>query len=341
MPQVSIILLSYNNGAYIGPCLDAVMAQTYKDFEVVAVDNASSDDSEAAFRRYPVKVIQAGWNSGGCEGINIGIRAATGRYILLLNIDTRMRPDALEKLVGHLERNPGLAAAQAKLLIRKSGRLNSAGNAMNVLGHAWCVGLGEEDRGQYRSRPLTSLSGAAFFVRKEALDRVGLYDSEMFLYCEDVDLSLRLQLHGYDLGYAEDAVIDHDYSVSVNTRTKYFYLERNRWVLLLKNFEARTLIAFLPLLIFQELGILAFAARHGLLLEKCRGYLWVLRQLGPTLRKRRLIQAGRVRRDKDILPRLERRFGYADIQNRAVTGILNPAIRLYSGIALRLLGVAR
>lgn len=338
MPEISIILLSWNNGKFIGPCLDAVMAQTFKDYEVLAVDNKSSDDTVEIYSRYPVQVIQTGYNAGGCEGINHGIRKARGKYVFLLDIDTRMHPEALGRLYRHMEAHPELGAVQAKMIIRRTGKINSAGNAMSVLGHTWSVGLHEDDRGQYPSRPLTNLSGATFFVRRSVLDKVGIYDSEMFLYNEDADLSLRCLLYGFELGFVEDAVVEHEYTVSVNTKTKYFYLERNRWILLLKNFEFRTLAVFAPLLLFQEIGILAYAATHGMLVEKCKGYFWIMRQMGATLGKRRKIQAERVCPDKVILSRLERSFRYADMQNWAVKGVLNPVMKIYSSFALKLLG---
>jgi len=309
--------------------------QDFKNFEAIAIDNCSSDNSVDLFKNYTVKLIQNAKNYGYGEGINTGIREAVGKYIFLLNIDTRIQPDALGKLYHFMEDNPNVGAAMGKLLIGQSNRINSCGNCMNILGHTWCVGLNEEDNDQYPTREVNSVSGACFFVRKEALDRIGLLDREMFLYNEDADLTLRMLMLGYRLWFFKEAVVEHDYSVSVTQKTKYYYAERNRLVLLLKNFEWNTLLRLSPLLCFQELGILGYAITHGLFLGKLKGYYWFVKQLPHTLRKRRWVQTNRTMPDKDILPNLEITFEYSDIQSVLITWILNPVTRFYCSIFCR------
>jgi GT2 family glycosyltransferase len=331
-PLMSIILLSFNNSKYIEPCLDHIFAQTFKDFEVIAVDNASADESVTLFKKYPITVIENDKNLGGCIGINTGIKRAQGQYIMLLDIDTRIRENALEKFVAYMETHPATGAVMGKLMLGNTGIINAAGCTMNLLGHNWCVGLNEKDENQYKSRYINSVCGASFFARRKALEVVGLYDPDMFLYNEDVDLSLRFLLYGYKLAFIEDAVIEHQYSVSVDTPTKYSYLERNRLILLLKNFELKTLILFAPLFVFQEIGILLYASCSGLLLKKLAGYIWFVQQIPNTLAKRSLIQRERRLKDKDILPQLETFFGYSELQNFLVRNILNPIMKSYASI---------
>ena len=339
-PLISIVVLSYNNAAYIPTCLDHVFKQTFQNFEVVAVDNNSHDNSIELFQQYPLRLVANRVNVGGAMGYNCGIAAARGKYILLLDTDTRMQPDVLLRLYEYMETHPRVGAVMGKLMLADSGRINSAGNAMNVLGHTWCVGLNCEDNGQFRSRLVSSVSGACFFARKTAFERVGLFDREMFLYNEDADMSLRFLLHGYDLAYLNDARIEHHYSVTVDQTTKFYYIERNRWVILLKSFSWPTLALLFPLLLWQEVGIVCYLAARGMLWPKIKGYAWLLRQLPRTLSKRRLIQKSRCVSDRELLPLLESTFDYADIQNRLVHHLLNPVSSRYVNIVKGVLGTS-
>lgn len=340
-PVISIVILSYNNSAYIEACLDHVFNQTFQNFEVIAVDNNSSDNSLELFKKYPITIVANKENVGACIADNMGMERASGKYLLILDTDTRIEKNALELLHAYMEAddNKHVGAVMGKLMLGTTSTLNSAGNAMNVLGHTWCVGLNEIDENQYPSRLVNSISGACFFARKSIIDKIGGYDPDMFLYNEDADLSLRFLLYGYKLAYLKDAVVQHHYSVTVNTTTKYSYLERNRWIILLKNFELKTLLLMLPLLIFQELGILLFAIKRGFFINKISGYRWILQQLPNTLRKRQKIQQERVVPDRDILPLLEIQFDYADCQNFLVRRVLNPISKAHSLVVFFLLGI--
>jgi GT2 family glycosyltransferase len=329
-PAISIIILSYNNARYIEPCLDHVMNQTFCDFEVIAVDNNSHDDSVALFKKYPIRVIENKENVGGCAGDNMGILQGKGRYILLLDTDTRMRPDVLKLLYDFMETHPDVGACMGKLMLGDTGTINSAGNAMNILGHAWCVGQNERDCNQYATRYISSVSGACFFARKSALDHVGMYDPDLFIYHEDADLSLRFLLYGYKLAFVNEAVVEHHYSVTVNTRTKYYYLERNRWISILKNYQPTTLLLLGPLLLFQECGIVLYCATHRLFWMKIKGYFWNIRQLPRTYAKRHTIQTHRSCSDAVVFTYLEKSFNYADISNTFIRFVLNPVIRGYA-----------
>ena len=333
-PLISIIVLSYNNAAYIVDCLDHVYNQTFQNFEVIAVDNNSSDNSVKLFQRYPLRLVANKINVGGSMGYNTGLKRARGKYILLLDTDTRMRKNTLALLYDYMETHPQVGAVMGKLVFENSNRINSAGNAMNILGHTWCAGLNEEDYGQYATRLVSSVSGACFFARQDAFERVGEFDADMFLYNEDADISLRFLMHGYKLAFLNQAVIEHHYSVTVNKKVKYYYIERNRWIILLKNYSLSTLLVLFAPLLLQELGILIFLASQGMLWEKIRGYGWIMRQLPRTLKKRRLIQKTRTVSDRELLPLLETTFDYADIQNPFVKYVLNPITRSYAKLIL-------
>ena len=328
-PAVTIVVLAYNNAKYIDPCLRAVYGQDFRDFEVVAIDNASSDGSGDRFRRYPVRLIQNRHNRGGCAGINDGIRAASGKYVLLLDIDTEIAPDFVGELYGFMEVRPDVAACCGKLVFHSSGRLNAAGCASNYLGSIWCQGLGSDDLTQPRARPVNSVHGACLFVRRSLLDSLGGYDSDLFLYLEDLDFSWRVLLAGGTLYYVASALCRHHYSVSLSPKEKYYYLERNRPVVVLKHFGAGLLFLTAPMYLVQELGILAYALRHRFLSCKLRAYIWFIKQLPRTLRKRSVVQRTRCRSDLEFFCLLDREFRHTPMLNFATRHLLNPMLRAY------------
>jgi GT2 family glycosyltransferase len=238
----SVIIVNYNGLRFLSECLTAVQAQQLDGrFEVVLVDNGSRDGSEALVRsRFPdVRVIQAGRNLGFAGGNNLGIRGARGRFLVLLNNDTRVRPGWLGALVRAATLDETAGAVTAKLLFMDPpNTIQNAGSLLLSDGSGADRGFREPDTGQYEQREeVFGACGASVLYRRQMLDDVGLFDERFFMYYEDTDLNWRMRLRGWKVLYEPAAVVDHVHAgSSVEWSPMFiFHVDRNRLFMILKN----------------------------------------------------------------------------------------------------------
>jgi GT2 family glycosyltransferase len=244
-PFVSIIIPNWNGGHLLRTCLDSVKRQTYTNFEIIVVDNASTDDSrELIARDYPeVRVVALDSNRGFAGGVNEGLRAARAQVIVLLNNDTEAEATWLEELVGALQANSRAGMAASKLrLFDERDKLHSAGDFYRADGVPGNRGVWEVDRGQYddaaTAPPIFGACAGAAAYRRELFDRIGVLDTDLGSYCEDVDLNWRARLAGYECVYAPRAVVYHHVSATGGgTRASYF-VGRNLILVLVKDYPA-------------------------------------------------------------------------------------------------------
>lgn len=269
MPTVSVVIVNFNGERLLEDCLGSLSRQTYRDFEVVFVDNGSSDRSlERARELMPeAHFLPLSENTGFAKGNNIGIAAAKGRYIVLLNNDTEADPHFLEELVRAAEQHPRAGMVAPKILnFFERTLIDSVGGlVMCPDGIAQGRGRGEQDVGQYDG--LTEVlvpSGCAALYRKELLDEVGLFPEDFFAYCEDSDLGLRGLWAGWKTVAAPRAVVFHKYSASSSAYSpwKLRLVERNHYLLALRNFPA-PMLATLPFWSVYRYGLMAYALVSG------------------------------------------------------------------------------
>ncbi len=239
-PLVSVVIVNWNGRHLLGECLDSLRAQSFRDFEVIVVDNGSRDDSASFIRdRYPdVKLIALPDNRGFAGGNNAGIRATSGKYVALLNNDTKADADWLANLAKEAEAaGPATSMWASKILSYfHPDIIDNVGLLLYPDGLGRGKGRLEMDRGQY-DRPTEAFfpSGCAGLYRRSMLDEIGLFDEEFFAYADDVDLGLRGRLAGWSCRYVPAAKVYHKYSSSSSAYSpiKAFLAERNRiWVLL-------------------------------------------------------------------------------------------------------------
>ena len=227
---------------HLDACIEAVLAQELEGgFEVVMVDNGSSDGSVAHVRqRFPrVRVIEAGRNLGFAAGNNLALRELETEYGVLLNNDTRARPGWLAALVAAADSEPRAASVQAKLVFAdRPAVIQSAGSLLLSDGSAGDRGAGEPDDGRYdRREEIFAACGAAALYRREALAEAGLFDEGFFMYYEDTDLSWRLRLAGWKVLFEPGAVVEHVHAASSSAGSAFmrFHADRNRLLMVLKN----------------------------------------------------------------------------------------------------------
>ncbi len=304
--RASVILVNYNGRSHLERCLPSVLSALTPEDEVLMVDNGSTDGSaDWVTERFPsVRLVRTAANRGFGAGCNLGARHARGKYLVFLNPDTTVVPGWLDALLIPLS-DPQVALVTPCILrMDDSGRINAAGNGVHPTGLAFCRGAGMPPEAFPVPENVAAISGAAFSVRREVWDALGGMDETFFLYVEDTDLSWRAQLAGYRCLYVPEMGVYHDYDLRFG-EGKFYFQERNRYLLLLKNLRWRTLLLLLPSLLLAEVvtwGFLLMSCPRRWK-EKIRAYLWVVRHWRDVLSSRRAVQALRRTPDRDLLAR--------------------------------------
>lgn len=251
--KASVIVLAWNGMDYLEPCLNAVFAQDYPDFEVIVVDNGSTDGSaDFVAERFPqARLIRNERNLGYAAGNNVGLRAATGDVLVLLNQDTEVRPGWLRALVEALD-DPTVGIAGCKIFYADGVTLQHAGGYFEwPLGLSFHYGDKEQDHGQYDVvREVDYVTGAAMGLRRVALNTVGLLDEGFFPgYFEDTDLCYRARASGYKVVYIPQAVLIHHESASFTSAHvgKPYLVFRGRFRFIFKHFTPGQIVdEFIP-----------------------------------------------------------------------------------------------
>ena len=273
-PLASVVIPNWNGKRFLEECLDSLKEQSFRDFEIILVDNGSSDGSadwlEGRYGHW-VKVLRSKKNLGFAGGCNAGIHLARGKYIVLLNNDTVVEPGWIEELIKPIEADSTVGMCASKVLsydrpevLEATGELLFRDGLNRARGHL------EVDRGQYDSDvEIFFPPGCGALYRKTLLDEVGLFDEDFFAYGEDTDIGLRGRLAGWTCIYAPRAVVYHKGSGSTSRYSSFkaFYVERNRVWIALKYFPLfhlfltpfYTLIRFF----FQTYGALTHRGAAG------------------------------------------------------------------------------
>jgi GT2 family glycosyltransferase len=238
----TVIVVNWNGRGHLETCLESLLAQELDgQFEVMLLDNGSTDGSVDYVReRWPeARVACAGRNLGFAGGNNLGMRQASGRYLVLLNTDTAVQPGWLQALVRAVESDPQVGAVASKLVFMSDpGKIQNAGSLLLSDGSGADRGFHERDTGQYdRREEVFGACGAAVLYRRDMLDDVGDFDETFFNYYEDTDLSWRMRLRGWRVLYEPMAVVHHVHTGSCGEWSVFFtfHVDRNRLFMLLKN----------------------------------------------------------------------------------------------------------
>jgi GT2 family glycosyltransferase len=307
VPRVSVVIPSWNGREQLEGVLESLEAQKFRDFETIVVDNGSTDGSIAYLaERWPqVRVLALDQNRGFAGAVNEGIKAGDSEYVALLNNDVELEPGWLAATTVVLDREASAASVASKLLEwSRRNVLDGAGDLVGWDGYCVRRGKGQRDRGQYDGSPwVLSACAAAALYRRRALDEVGPFDERFFAYIEDVDWGLRAQLAGWNCFYEHNAVAYHvgGESSSRIAGFEIFQCHRNILLMMVKDFPAPTLFAFVPWALARRFGSLlrAYFRGEGALLLRAWGA--AARELPAALEARREIQAGRKRDGAEML----------------------------------------
>jgi GT2 family glycosyltransferase len=284
--DVSAVVVNYQGVRLLPRCLDALerSLDLYDGAtELVVVDNGSDDGSaELVRRRFPgARLLELGHNSGFAGGVNAGVAASSGSWLLLVNSDMVLAPEAVRELVavGARDGRTGSVAAQV-LFASDPDVLNSAGIVVDRLGVARDRLLGRPlAESEQQPLPVFGASGGAALYRRSMLDELGGLDESFFLYLEDIDLAWRARMRGWGAMYAPGAVAHHAHSATSGHGSgfKYFYVGRNRVWLVAKNATGRQLLRNGLGMVLYDLGYVLYAAIADRTLAPLRGRLAGLR----------------------------------------------------------------
>jgi hypothetical protein len=255
--RAAVIVVNWNGRQYLERCLAAVFVQPLAQVQVILVDNGSTDDSCAwVAAHFPqVRIIALPRNTGFAVANNIGIRAATAPYVILLNNDTEVQPGWLEALIEPAERDRSIGMCAARVLQADRPELiDSIGLRVDALGFAWQIGRGQPAAAFPNPIDVFGPSGAAALYRGAMLDQIGLLDEDFESYYEDVDLAWRAHRAGWRCRYVPQATVLHVHSATSRRQPdrKIYLLARNRWWTIVKNYPAPRLWLLLPFIVIAD-----------------------------------------------------------------------------------------
>jgi GT2 family glycosyltransferase len=307
--KVSIIIVNYNGKHLLKECLDSVLAQSFKDFELILVDNGSSDGSvDHVVTNYSddrIKLALSKVNLGFAGGNNLGYKYATGEYVVLLNNDTKVNEDWLKALLEAIESDENIGIVQSLVITegvpaeyyKKNGTINLLGH--NVMGffEINAAGTGE----------IFQANGCSMIIRWVLVEQLGgLFPDEYFAYAEDTYFSFKVKFYGKKIMHTSGSIVYHKGNATAREQVSsmlYFYRERNRLLNFILFFPGIFQLKYLPFLIFNfwiKLLMSIFSnnySSHGLI----QAYRWIITNPKWIREHRRLLEGYEKEKPNDVL----------------------------------------
>ena len=252
--EVTVIIPNFNGKHFMVDCMEALEKQTFRDFEILVVDNGSSDGSVPFLReKWPdVRLIALPENTGFSGAVNIGIRSCTTPYVILLNNDTKVEPDYVGELVRMIRSSDRIFSVSSKMLQMYDPEfMDDAGDLFMLTG--WAFQRGVSRSAELYDKPcrvFTACAGAAIY-RRDVFDEIGVFDEMHFAYLEDIDVGYRARIAGYENWYCPTAVVHHVGSGTSGSQYNDFKVKlaaRNSIYLVYKNMPLlQYIVNFIPL----------------------------------------------------------------------------------------------
>lgn len=329
MKRVSVIIVNWNGKDATLDCIESLLRQDYPELEIIVSDNGSTDGSLEIFRKdYPqVRLVENGENLGFGSAVNKGIEIAKGDYFLFLNNDLVLKEDAVATLAKALNEDRSVGAVIPKILyVERPDTLNSFGVLVHFTGMCYPKLINCKDSSDLK--PLETACGGIFMFRKIVFECVGGFDSNLFLYHEDHDLSWRIRLGGWVLRVIPQAIIFHHYQFDKGI-FKFYSSEKNRLFLLLKNLEWKTLFLIFPALILVEIAQVVHSLLNGWFKLKLKSYIELVGLFPIIFRKRRILQKSRKISDAEIVRLYEGDLRVSGVKSLLLEKLLSPILSFY------------
>jgi len=323
IPKVTVIIPHFNGEVILRRCLLSLKQTVYSDYEILVVDNGSSDNSIKMVRtNFPdVHIATSKTNLGFAGGCNLGIITSKSPYVVLLNNDTEVTPHWLDRMVNVMDTDPAVGAVQPKMLSfhnrKRFDYCGAAGGEIDIFGYPFARGRIFEsleiDNGQYDTSPAQIFwaTGAATLLRRSALEKVGLLEETFFAHMEEIDLDWRLQWAGYKIVVVPSAIVYHQTGATLNKTQfpKMVLNHRNNLLMILRNHTFGTLLWLLPFrLILETITIIVspFTGEPKRALAILKGFWGVLTCWKSIVRVRKIVQSIRVISEEVMLHRMYR-----------------------------------
>ena len=326
-PLVSVIIVSFNNEKIIGDCLSSVFNSNYPNFEVILIDNGSTDGTlDTVKKRFGsisyLKLIGNSENLGYAEGCNIGAGYAEGEYLAFLNSDTEVDPNWLNDLVKVIRSDWAIGAAQSKLLYADNHeQIWACGEFIDPYGSTTKYAHNQEDKGQYDyTKEIFNCLSTAMIVRRKLFEEVGMFDPKFFLYHEDVDIGWRIWIRGYKNIFVPKSVVFHKVGYSTRKEVssfRVFHSAKNLIGMMIKNYDSKNLVRYVFIRVTSHLFISAYEfarMRPDLGTALIRSILWNLLNFEHLWKERLKVQTIlRKLSDKEIMERVMMKPSLAEI----------------------------
>jgi hypothetical protein len=318
MPEMSIIVLNWNGKHFLETCLTSLRRQTFRDFETILVDNGSTDGSTEYVRtQFPeVHLIALGENrgftGGNIAGWELVRKGPPEGLIVLLNNDTEAHPHWLEAIHKASQEHPEAGTFASKMMMFDDrSRIENCGFAMSTIGFSTDLGRGQLDSDVWsKQRQVFGACAGAAAYRRGMLEDIGFLDNDFFMTSEDVDLSFRAQLQGYECWMIPEAIVYHCYRGAMKKfpARQAFFSHRNSEFVYLKNMPMALMLSLLPMRVIYELGATAYSFKVGSGGVFLKAKADALRQLPAVLRKRKQIQKRRIVSNRLLRSRMQKNW---------------------------------
>lgn len=326
--NVAVVIVGHNHKRFLHAAISSALSQTTA-CDVFYVDNASSDGSADHVRKNPrVTVTRNDRNTGYGAANNHAMSrlfAEGYEWCLIMNPDMSLDKNVVRELLATSRAHANTGLVQPVILNADGTEVNTMGNASHYLGFGYCPDTGSPYTPLAQDRSIVSVSGACMLVSRTYFRKVGGFDASFFVYNEDQDLSWRGLMMGYTHFVSAKAVAYHDYDFTRH-RSKWYHSQKNRLVMLMKNYALKSMVLFLPVFLVTELCYLAYAVATGKALPTLRAYGYVITHISAILATRNTIQKKRTVPDSRIIPRFDALLRSPLFKNPAVTRYLNPLL---------------
>jgi len=338
MSKIAIIIApNWHNYAtkYLSDCIESLRRiETKHDYKIFLPDNESSVESREFIEKIAPEVeIMPSDTNDGFIGNNRAMQKALDNdydFVYLINMDTVVMPDFLDKAMNVIVSDERIGSVQSRLMLWSNKELiNSLGNITHFLGFGYSGSYQEKFVGGDAVKDIFYPSGAAVLFRSSVLKKIGLFDEEFWMYNEDQDIGWRIWLAGYRCVLASKSVVYHKYEFAKSVK-QYYWMDRNRIIVMIKNYHILTLFFIFPVFLIMELGLILFSIKGNWFKEKVRVWKYFIsyKNWKYLLQARRKTQSLRKIKDREIAKMISGKIWYQEIDDIKLR-LINPVFNSY------------
>lgn len=262
-PNISVIIVIYNQKKYLKPCIESLFAQEL-DVEIIIVDNSSTDGSyEYIVDKYPkITIFRNSENIGYAAANNFGVKMAKGEYVIIINPDTKVEKNGLITLVRPLFEHEKLITTP-KILLYDGSKINTCGNKIHFSGLAFTNGFDQNSCNFSTHVFIEGISGCCFAIKKNNYFKIGGFNESFFLYGEDTEFSWKSHLMNFHIELVTESIVYHDYKLKLSAQ-KLYNLEKGRYLILREMFNFNDIFLLSPSLLLIEILVLIYSCKFGM-----------------------------------------------------------------------------